>query len=508
MKYFVLISILIFANQYSIFSQLVNEKCINCLKNETNPEMVSSALGEKNISYGHASLAAGYKNLASGDYSMAFGYLTESTNGGSFSAGYSNTSSGIASVSLGSECISDGKAAFSCGLKAKAFGLSSLAIGSYIETGLSNTNTFVIGSGLNENFTLKNEMSNSLMIGFKSTVPTLFISASEAYNKSGKIGIGNVSSPQAKLHLKSDPAENATVFIEPSGQSNYAELWLANQDHKIVARPSDDMHFITQQGSGFVFSNGNIVQSEGYSIVTGMIEAGNSGMLKLFDNTSGITITNGGKVGIKSGNPTHQLTVNGNMLVDQDSYFNENINLTAGKEVRTNIVIAPDDAGISILNQSGEGLQINDDGDVNINGGLYQNGLAVEGSKWESSSGLIYYQDGPVGIGTIETGGYRLAVAGNVLAEEVMVQHADKWYDYIFDEEYELSSLADLESFIKKHKHLPDVPTEQMVREKGINLGEFSGVLLQKIEELTLYIIQQQREIESLKQSFSQSKSN
>ena len=91
--------------------------------------------------------------------------------------------------------------------------------------------------------------------------------------------------------------------------------------------------------------------------------------------------------------------------------------------------------------------------------------------------------------------------AKKVYAEEVEVR-ADamgtNWPDYVFKTNYSLMSLYELESFINKNSHLPNVPSEEVVLEKGINLGEMDAVLLRKIEELTLYVIQQQKEIGKL----------
>lgn len=73
------------------------------------------------------------------------------------------------------------------------------------------------------------------------------------------------------------------------------------------------------------------------------------------------------------------------------------------------------------------------------------------------------------------------------------------WYDHVFNDDYALMELADLEDYIKTNKHLPGIPSENQINKEGFNLAEMDGLLLKKIEELTLYIIQQQKEIESLK---------
>jgi len=107
---------------------------------------------------------------------------------------------------------------------------------------------------------------------------------------------------------------------------------------------------------------------------------------------------------------------------------------------------------------------------------------------------------GNVGIGTADTQGYKLAVKGSMIAEEMFVKLYANWPDYVFAKEYELKSLVEVEAFIQENNHLPNVPSEKEVKEEGINLGEMDAILLQKIEELTLYTIAQQKQLEEQKE--------
>lgn len=108
--------------------------------------------------------------------------------------------------------------------------------------------------------------------------------------------------------------------------------------------------------------------------------------------------------------------------------------------------------------------------------------------------------NGNVGIGTTDTHGYKLAVAGKAVAEEINVKLQANWPDYVFDGHYKLPVLSDLDEFIRANKHLPDVPTAEDVKQNGLSLGEMNAILLKKVEELTMYVIAQQKEIENLKQ--------
>jgi hypothetical protein len=97
------------------------------------------------------------------------------------------------------------------------------------------------------------------------------------------------------------------------------------------------------------------------------------------------------------------------------------------------------------------------------------------------------------------TPGYRLAVDGKGLFEEIHLQNSAYWPDYVFANDYKLRSLKDTEAFIKQNKHLPEVPSAKEVKEKGYDMGEMTKILLKKVEELTLHTIAQQKEIEALK---------
>lgn len=103
--------------------------------------------------------------------------------------------------------------------------------------------------------------------------------------------------------------------------------------------------------------------------------------------------------------------------------------------------------------------------------------------------------NGNLGIGTTNTGSYKLAVEGVIGARKIKITQAS-WADFVFDEDYELPSLTETAGYIKMYKHLPGVPDEAEVKREGVDIGEMNKVLLQKVEELTLYLIEMKRELE------------
>jgi len=110
---------------------------------------------------------------------------------------------------------------------------------------------------------------------------------------------------------------------------------------------------------------------------------------------------------------------------------------------------------------------------------------------------LCLKKNGNVGIGTTNPT-YKLSVLGTVRSTEMIVDTG--WSDFVFNDNYKLPQLNEVEQFIKEHKHLPGIPTEAEVKEKGVSVGNISSKLLQKIEELTLYVIDIKKENDSLKE--------
>lgn len=118
---------------------------------------------------------------------------------------------------------------------------------------------------------------------------------------------------------------------------------------------------------------------------------------------------------------------------------------------------------------------------------------------WTATSTLaLNARGGSVAIGTTDAAGHKLAVAGSIIAESVYCKLQSNWPDFVFTENYDLKTLDEVEDFIKENKHLPGIPAAGEVEENGIDLGDMNALLLQKIEELTLYIIEQNKQIANM----------
>lgn len=97
------------------------------------------------------------------------------------------------------------------------------------------------------------------------------------------------------------------------------------------------------------------------------------------------------------------------------------------------------------------------------------------------------------------TNTYKLNVNGLIRGKEINCYPS--WADFVFEPNYRLMPLQEVKAFTQEHRHLPDIPSEKEVKEKGIALGEMNAKLLQKIEELYLYIFEIEERIRILEQN-------
>ena len=145
----------------------------------------------------------------------------------------------------------------------------------------------------------------------------------------------------------------------------------------------------------------------------------------------------------------------------------------------------------------------------NMTGG-YGNSLqfwayAANGCPGMCTPRLVLMDDGRVGIGT-NNPQFKLEVAGNVKGYN-FTSNATYYPDYVFQPTYRIRPLSEVELYIQQYHHLPEVPTAEEVEKDGLNLSDHAVILLKKIEELTLYAIEQQKQIKALQEQVEQLKS-
>ncbi len=290
---------------------------------------------------------------------------------------------------------------------------------------------------------------------------------STIYSEDGNVGIGT-NDPKSKLHINGSVRGNIGAGVLRV-QSDHGYL-------DIGARNADWGHIYTDRPK-IVFNKDVYTTTNAFSSYNDDLVLKTKGTERLrIDHTHG-------NVGIGTTSPSHKMTI-----------ASSTSSLSAQMNIHNPDNAAGSVAGIRFNTGSGWDVMLR----------------TKQGESWleltDGSGGLKhrwynedYYAMGNVGIGTTNPGSYKLAVEGKIGAREIEVK-TGSWADFVFAESYCLRSLEEVERFIGQHGHLPDVPSEDEVLEQGINLGEMDATLLQKIEELMLYTLAQQKEIEALKE--------
>ncbi len=273
---------------------------------------------------------------------------------------------------------------------------------------------------------------------------------------SNNIGIG-VSNPQEKLTINGAIRGNQSGALRVSTGNGYVDIGPKNSSYA---------HFYTDRNA-YLFDKEIRTTSGSFGSGTSYLSLKTAGSTRLYINSDG-------KVGIGTTQPKSKLDVNGSICISGSNHF------TFGHS-----------SGHGVINFGNNG-----------DGNLYFRSLETGGDINSSYNHLmILTYDGRLGIGTWTPGNYKLAVNGGIRAKYIDVETG--WSDFVFEQDYNLMTLEDLEQYIKDNGHLPDIPSAEDVAQNGVNVGETLSKLLQKIEELTLYVIDLKKENEILKGKLS-----
>ena len=308
-----------------------------------------------------------------------------------------------------------------------------------------------------------NNSQNALRVRDKNNTIMLEVNGSNNYF-TGNVGIGTTN-PQSKLDIDFGGEPKSIKFLE------YANALSSMNSLMRFTWYNDTADF------GMIRSGGTPIEA----------------LAIRFNNVEKMRFMSNGNVGIGTTTPSVKLEIAG------DAKINGTLNVS----------------GTNALNFSnyGGGLYMLDDswirtyGDKNFyhNTGIMRtDGIFQVGPNGDR---LVVSTNGNVGIGSLYPD-QKLTVKGKIHAEEIIVDLAVP-ADYVFQKyytgkselksDYSVPTLAEIESFTKKNHHLPNVPSAQEIKQNGLSLGEMSNVLLQKVEELTLYAIEQNKVIEELK---------
>jgi hypothetical protein len=240
------------------------------------------------------------------------------------------------------------------------------------------------------------------------------------------------------------------------------------------------------------------VKANSLTLVSGLSSYSTNNLYLRTNGTDRITILNSnGYVGIGTTTPSAPLEVKGKAIVDGDLQVGMS-GSDVGEGKRLYFLGAYENTDQLWIARYNHSLDITD---LRVNIGDNRNdydrfvlGCTRGTGVWEPF--FVATAGGKVGI-NVENPQNALDVNGTIHAKEVKIDLTG-WPDYVFSNNYKLPALNELKLHIDENKHLPGIPTEMEVQENGVNLGEMQVKLLQKIEELTLYAIQQQEMIDRL----------
>ncbi len=296
------------------------------------------------------------------------------------------------------------------------------------------------------------------------------------FRQDGRLGIG-LTNPMYFFHAKTTNAVDR-IAIQGSGSSDNVGFMIMNQDGSerwSVAAP-----YTTNSLQFFKGGYGNVM-----------------------------VLTDNGKLGLGTTQPTTNLhignTNNGGMRIGA---VNDPGNIAVGVGLLTaryNIDfsgyrdVSPDQIGARISALRFNGYEPNNALRQFTGLAFYTNPIGNASGEADLLERMRITPSGYVGIGTTNPDA-QLAVKGTIHAEEVKVDLQVPGPDYVFEPTYQLPPLTEIESYIKANKHLPEVPSAKEMETNGINLSEMNMLLLKKVEELTLHIIDQSKTIQQQKQ--------
>lgn len=314
------------------------------------------------------------------------------------------------------------------------------------------------------------------------------VNAQNIYPSTGNVGIGT-NTPSASLHVNNGNIKVTNPNFYPYG---------VNIDMDSTTSPWAREFGISYKASGKVASFGAYMNNGifNYAYIGGNTTNYAS------HNATWMTFKPNGYVGIGTIAPSSMLDVNGGNIkaTNPNGYpygINIDVDYNTGNWARE-FGISYKGATLATGKLVSLGAYANNENLIYAYIGGNTTANIPVSTPW-----MVFKPNGNIGVGTTDPGSSKLAVEGLLSARRVKVTQASPWPDYVFDKTYDLPKLDTLEKFIDQHKHLPQLPSAATVNAEGVDLGEVNRALVQKVEELTLYIIQLNKEIQLLKKEKS-----
>ena len=260
------------------------------------------------------------------------------------------------------------------------------------------------------------------------------------------LGIG-ISSPYGTLHVHNSEVTHGGVVP------------LSGDEPRLEGDNSETIFHITNGITGTTLTDGFVIDNNNYHVTLRNYEDGN---LIIKNHDADLILSSSGKIGIGTVSSSYNFNVDGSMRVTSGMSLTGNMTMTGNMQVT---------------------------GGMQISGGININNTTTH----LTSDGKAYFAD-EVWIGS----GFHCSAAGALKAKSLRVTLTD-WSDYVFDPAYRLMPLDKVERYVHENHHLPDIPSAAEVEEQGVDVGEMNRLLLQKVEELTLYVIDLQKQLDELK---------
>ncbi len=337
-------------------------------------------------------------------------------------------------------------------------------------------------------------------IKFYNYTTTYSLKCNMQINNKGNVGIGLLTiAPAYRLDIKdsiNDTLVARIVNCHANGKGLLVKAGNNTATNNVLELQNNDGNSIFKvQSNGVSVFNGNVgvgtnnpaakldinaVSSTGLNITTQQSEDNGYCILASVDreHTKAIAISKGG---------TENFIVYGNGNVGIGTN-----NVTDQLHIHKDIQTSASTVGIRISSNEFPWF-------IGLNHPISDNNLIFANGNDKDNPSMVLTTGGNLGIGTTAPGDYKLAVTGKIHCTEVVVEALSSWPDYVFEKGYKLMPVKELEQYVTANKHLPGIPDTQTVSEKGVSVGEMNAQLLKKVEELTMYVIQLNKEIEMLK---------
>jgi hypothetical protein len=431
----------------------------------------------------------GTTTAATGDNSFAGGYESGTSTDNSFVFGNNSIVSGLRGIALGNEVNVLQADGIAIGSNAISSAANSYVFGKDVKG--TRDNSITIGVGSSSSQLLSNSKSNSIMFGVNER-PSLTI-VKPANADRGYLGIGTTE-PEEMVHI-----ENGDLLFKSSGPSNRSILFDINGDKWGMECINSN-----NAGAGINFWRGMVMETNPNWNDIDDTPPPSSVLIQ----SSVLFLGENGRVGVGTKSPASKLDIAG-------AFKAQSATITGTTSTNELSAQTATITGNTYLNGN-VGIGTNDpQAKLDVNGSFKAQSAAITGVI-TANSAVINYQ-----LNASRASIGQLGALSAVITEDISARNADfnglirtkevnvtldGWPDYVFEEDYDLMPLNEVKQYIKENSRLPEIPSAKEVEENGVKLGEMQKKLLLKIEELTLYILQQNEKMTDLQNQIDELK--